>query len=97
MIVISKSSLKIFYGRYPQAKKPLLEWYRLAKDADWNSFAALKKTFPATDYVGHDLYVFNIAGNRYKLIARIFFSVRTIYVRFLGLHAAYDKVILSKL
>ena len=57
----------------------------------------LKKMFPATDYVGNDLYVFNLGGNKYRLIARVFFSVRTVYIRFIGTHREYDKVKLSDL
>jgi mRNA interferase HigB len=67
------------------------------KEADWKDFADLKKMFPATDYVGNDLYVFNLGGNKYRLIARVFFSVRTVYVRFIGIHREYDKVKLSDL
>ncbi|MEP7278622.1 MAG: type II toxin-antitoxin system HigB family toxin [Bacteroidota bacterium] len=57
----------------------------------------MKRVFPATDAVGNNLNVFNIGGNKYRIIARIFFSVRTIYVRFIGTRAQYDKVELSDL
>lgn len=53
--------------------------------------------FPSTDYVGNDLYVFNIQGNKYRLIARITFRVRTVYIKFIGTHAEYDKVNLGDL
>lgn len=97
MIIISKTTLKKFFTRYPLAMGPVLEWYGKVKEADWKNFADLRKMFPATDYVGNDLYVFNIGGNKFRLIARVFFSVRTIYIRFLGTHAEYDKVKLSDL
>jgi mRNA interferase HigB len=97
MIVISKSTLKRFFERYPAAAAPILEWYGKAKESDWSDFSELRRMFPATDYVGDDLYIFNIGGNKYRLIARIFFSVRTVYIRFIGTHAEYDKVKLSNL
>ena len=97
MVIISKSVLNKFFERYPSAASTVLEWYDKAKQADWADFSELKRMFPATDYVGNDLYIFNIGGRKYRLIARIFFSVRTMYIRFIGTHAEYDKVKLSDL
>lgn len=97
MIIISKSALKKFFHRYPLSAGPVLEWYGKVKEAEWKNFADLRNMFPSADYVGNDLYVFNLGGRKYRLIARIFFSVRTIYVRFIGTHEEYDKVKLSDL
>lgn len=52
----------------------------------------MKKTFNSVDTVGNDRYVFNIKGNNYRIIAMIFFNIRTIYIRFVGTHKEYDKV-----
>jgi len=97
MVVISKTTLKKFFDKYPSATGPVLKWYEIVKGADWKDFAELRQMFPATDYVGNDLYVFNLGGNKYRLIARVFFSVRTVYIRFIGTHGEYDKVKLSDL
>jgi len=67
------------------------------KESDWKSFADIKKIFAATDPAGNDLYVFNIGGNKYRLIARIIFGARTVFICFIGTHKAYDKVNLSDL
>lgn len=96
MVILSKSYLKKFFDKNAIAKKPLLDWYLRTKEADWANLNQLKKTFPATDYVD-GLYIFNIGGNKFRLIARITFSVRTVYIRFVGTHADYDKVKLSDL
>ena len=69
----------------------------LCKESDWTAFEDIKKVFPATDAVGDDLYVFNVGGNKFRIIARIFFRARTIYIRFIGTHGQYDKVALSDL
>lgn len=92
MIVISKSTLKRFLELHPAAAGPVWRWYSTVKEADWKELAALKRSFPATDYIGNELYVFNLGGNNYRLIARIFFSVRTVYIRFIGTHSEYDKL-----
>lgn len=52
----------------------------------------MKKTFNSVDAVGNDRYVFNIKGNSYRIVAMIFFDIRTIYIRFVGTHKEYDKV-----
>ena len=57
-----------------------------------SNFNELRADFPSCDFVGNDRYVFNIKGNRYRLIAIIHFDIRTVYIRFLGTHAAYDKI-----
>jgi mRNA interferase HigB len=97
MVIISKATLKKFFEKHPAAAGSVLEWYGKTKEVDWSDFSELKKTFPSTDYVGKDLYIFNIGGRKYRLIARIIFGVRTMYIRFIGTHAEYDKVNLSDL
>jgi mRNA interferase HigB len=97
MVVISKTAISDFSEFHNDSAEPLLEWYRKTKKNNWSNFNELKDTFPATDYVGNDLYVFNIKGNKYRLIARIFFSIRTVFIRFIGTHKEYDEVNLGNL
>lgn len=97
MVIITKNPLKQFIDKNPIAAGPLLKWYDQAKRADWAKLADIQKEFATVDYVGDDLYVFNIGGNKYRLIVRIIFGARTIFVRFIGTHAQYDKVKLSDL
>jgi mRNA interferase HigB len=97
MVVIAKRAIHEFIKMHPKSANALLNWYLKAKEADWANFADVKKVFGATDSAGNGLYVFNIGGNKYRLIARIIFKARTIYIRFIGTHAEYDKVKLSDL
>ncbi|MDQ6757496.1 MAG: type II toxin-antitoxin system HigB family toxin, partial [Bacteroidota bacterium] len=64
--------------RYPDAKDGLLKWYKITKGSNWGNFNQMKNSFNSVDAVGNDLYVFNIKGNEYRLIARIFFKIRTV-------------------
>jgi mRNA interferase HigB len=91
MVIISKSVLASFVRKHPDATEALNDWWRKARMANWKSFADVKQTFNSSDYVGKDRYVFNIKGNRYRLVAMIFFDIRTIFIRFVGTHAAYDR------
>jgi len=92
MVIISKSIIYRFCESHTIAIDSLNEWYVKCKAADWNNFAELKNDFNSADFVGNDRYVFNIKGNRYRLVAMIHFSIRTIYNRFIGTHADYDKI-----
>ena|ERR1043165_3446624 len=92
MVVISYKTIRDFSEICPEAKTPLDYWYNVTADADWRSHAELKTTFPSADFVGNERYVFNIAGNNYRLIAAVNFKIRTVYIKYIGLHKDYDKV-----
>ncbi|MBK7937797.1 MAG: type II toxin-antitoxin system HigB family toxin [Lewinellaceae bacterium] len=92
MVVISNSILRDFGLKHWDAIEALNDWYYVVKDADWSNLNELRQTFNSVDYVGNDRFVFNVRGNRYRLVAMIFFNRRTIYIRFIGTHAEYDKI-----
>ncbi len=95
MVIIAKAALTSFAEKHPDALVALLNWYDVSSQAQWNSLASLKNTFNSVDYVGNDRYVFNIKGNKYRLVAMIHFNIRTVYVKFVGTHAEYDKIDVS--
>lgn len=97
MVVISWATLRDFYQIHADAKTALEEWYDTVDEADWSNLSDIKQTFNSVDYVGNDRYVFNIKGNKYRLVALIFFKSRTVFIRFVGTHAAYDKINVSKI
>lgn len=92
MVIIAKTILNSFAQKHPEVAEPLNKWYEITSKANWKSFSELKKTFNSVDVVGNDRYVFNIKGNNYRLVAMIFFDKRTLYIRFIGTHAEYDKI-----
>lgn len=92
MVIISYSTLRAFYEKYPDAEDALNNWYRATLAADWSSYHEVKQLFNSVDAVGNDRFVFNIRGNNYRLVAMIFFDVRTVFIRFVGHHKDYDKI-----
>ncbi len=92
MVVISYTTLRSYFEVHADAEDALNNWYRLTLKADWASFHEMKQMYNSVDAVGNDRFVFNIRGNNYRLIAMIFFDVRTVYIRFVGTHAEYDKL-----
>jgi mRNA interferase HigB len=67
-------------------------WYHTLCAKHWKNLNDLKQTFKSVDYVGNHRYVFNIKGNDYRLVAIISFNAQKTYIRFIGTHAAYDKI-----
>jgi mRNA interferase HigB len=92
MVIITKTVLNEFAREYPDCEDALKEWYHTVKEADWSNLNEVKQTFNSVDYVGNERYVFNIKGNRYRLVAMIFFNKRTLFIRFIGTHSDYDKI-----
>lgn len=92
MVVISYGTLKAFYEVHSDAEEALNNWYRLAINSDWKQLADIRSVFNSVDYVGNDRFVFNIRGNNYRLVAMIFFNIRTVFIRFVGTHAEYDRI-----
>lgn len=95
--VISFSYLRDFIAEHGDSDVSLREWYGKTRRADWSSLMDIKSTFNSVDYVGDDHYVFNIHGNKYRLVAIIFFQVKKVYVRWIGTHAEYDSIQVNKL
>jgi mRNA interferase HigB len=92
MVIIMKSTLTLFGLEHPDVYQPLMDWYNIVKEANWRNFHDIKQTFNSVDSVGNEHYVFNIKGNKYRLIALIFFDKRTVFIRFVGTHSEYDDV-----
>ncbi len=90
MHIISRKRLNEFVEQYLDAKEPLARWYRLAKNQDFVHFADLRQTFPSADQVGK-FTVFNIGGNKIRLIAAIHYNRKKIYIRAVLTHHEYDE------
>ena len=90
MNVISKRNLFEKAAKHPDARVAIQDWFDAAKAAIWQSLEDIRETYPATDMVGM-LAIFNIKGNRYRLIVRMVFQGRRIYVKEFLTHAEYTK------
>jgi mRNA interferase HigB len=92
MRIISRSALRDFSLKHPQSKGPLDAWFAEASKADWGSFAEVKATYRSADVLTDNRVIFNIGGNKYRLVVRIAYKCRTVYVRFVGTHSEYSKI-----
>lgn len=92
MRIIARSKLIDYYTKHADAKVALEDWYQRVKKAEWTCFADVKQMFRSVDSVGNQHYVFNIKGNDYRLVAVVKFTIKTVFIRFIGTHAEYDLV-----
>lgn len=97
MNVVSRKKLIEFYQVYSDSKEALETWYRICKKANWNNFNEVKMVYSSADWVGNDRSVFNIKGNKYRLVARFSFKYKAIQIKWIGTHAQYDFIDASKI
>jgi mRNA interferase HigB len=94
MRIIALSTLRFFYeqDRYADSQEPLAQWYHFVKKADWSSPSDVKADFGGASVLRFNRVVFNIGGNKYRLVVKINYAYRVIYIRFIGPHNAYDSI-----
>ncbi|MBE9156159.1 type II toxin-antitoxin system HigB family toxin [Nodosilinea sp. LEGE 06152] len=90
MHIITRARLAAFWEKHPDSKTSLLLWYKLTLIARWQNLADVRRVFPTADPVGK-LTVFNIGGNKYRLITLIDYTYQKVFIRNVLTHAEYDK------
>jgi mRNA interferase HigB len=90
MHVISEKKLREFWAVHPEAEAPLRAWNRVAGQAEWERFADVREAYPSADQVGK-FTVFNIGGNKFRLIVVVHFNRGKLYVRHVLTHKDYDE------
>jgi mRNA interferase HigB len=95
MRVIALSTLRAFWtgkAAYSDAREPTLAWYRHVLKADWRSPNEVKREFGSASILRDGRTVFNIAGNKYRIVVWINYPYRVVYIRFIGTHQQYDDI-----
>ena len=90
--VIAVSTLREFWVRHRDAEQPLRAWYQEAKQAQWKNPAEIKEAYRSASVLRGGRVVFNIAGNKYRLVVAIYFPLQICYIKFVGTHADYDRI-----
>src|SRR5262245_12812674 len=94
MRVISRKALREFWeqAKYADAEQPLKSWFKIASEAGWETPGGIKEQFRHASILGNNRVVFNIAGNKYRLVVRVNYAYQVMYIRFVGTHGQYDKI-----
>ncbi len=97
MRIISRKILREFWGKHPDAQQPLQAWYFDVKHSRWKSPADIKNIYRNASFLMDNRVVFNIKGNRYRVVAAVQYDFEIVYVRFVGTHKDYDKIDAAKI
>jgi mRNA interferase HigB len=97
MRIVAKKTLREFWERYPDSEQQLKAWHAEAKDGAWRTPADVKAKYGTASILKDCRVLFNICGNKYRLVAKINYPHQVIYVRFLGSHEEYDAIDAEKI
>jgi mRNA interferase HigB len=94
MRIIAVSTLRDFWTQAGRgdAEQPLRAWVHIVRAADWSKPTDIKQMFRSADILRNGRAIFDVGGNKYRLVASIHYRGKRVYVRFIGTHAAYDKI-----
>jgi mRNA interferase HigB len=92
MRIISRRVLRDFWKRHPEAEQPLKAWFAETQAADWSSPQSIKQRYRHASFVADNRVIFNIAGNKYRLVVHVNYDFRTVYIKFIGVHTDYDRI-----
>lgn len=93
MRILSKKILREFWTRHARAEAPLQAWFDAVSDANWQAPEDVRRRFGnSVDFVRDNRVIFDIGGNKYRLIAHIGYRHSIVYIKFVGTHAEYDQI-----
>lgn len=92
MRIISRKALRLFWEKRSDARQSLQAWYADVKHANWKSPTDIKKAYRNASFVANNRVVFNIKGNKYRVIVAVQYKFRIVFIRFVGTHQEYDQV-----
>lgn len=93
MQIIAKSTLRVFWERHPQARTSLNVWYSIVSKVEWTGPSDIKAMFGTNvDFAGDNRVIFDIGGNKYRLIVHVAYRYRRVFIKFVGTHAEYDRI-----
>lgn len=95
--IIAKKILRDYWTKHLDCKQQLKSWYNEADDTEWKNPNDIKKDYPSASILEDNRVVFNIKGNKHRLIVRINYHYQMVWIRFIGTHAEYDKIEASKI
>lgn len=93
MRIIARRTLREFWkAGHADAEQPLKAWFAEVERAKWNSMADVKERFPHASVVDRERVIFNIGGNKYRLVVKVWFPGQAVWVKFVGTHREYDDL-----
>ena len=92
MRILSRKTLRDCWNKHPDAQQPLQAWYFDVKHSRWKRPADIKTVYRNASFLADNRIVFNIKGNKYRVVVAVHYDVGIVYIRFVGTHKDYDKI-----
>jgi mRNA interferase HigB len=93
MQILARRTLRLFWERHPQSKGPLRAWFAVVSKAHWSGPNDVRLQFGTTvDFVADNRVIFDLGGNKFRLVAHISYAFGRVLVKFVGTHAEYDRI-----
>ena len=92
MNVVSRKTLRAFWERCPLAEKPLVGWYKVVSAAEWQTPHDIRAQYNTADFVSDSRVIFDLGGNKYRIVARVSYTFKAVQIKFVGTHDEYDKI-----
>ena len=92
MRVISRKALRLFWQRHADSEPALRAWYKEAREASWAAPEDIRARYASASFLAGNRVVFNIRGNRYRLVVAVRYDLGIVFIRFVGTHEAYDRI-----
>lgn len=97
MRIIARRALTSFWKKHPDSEGPLRAWFVEARRASWRSMVDVKRQYATASVVDSERVVFNIGGNKYRLVVKLWFAGNAAWIKFIGSHKSYDTIDVKKL
>ena len=92
MRIIARKTLEEFWKLHPDSEKGLRSWYQEALHASWKTPQGIKAQYRSASILKHGRVVFNIAGNKFRLLCEVVYRIGVVYIKFVGTHEQYDAI-----
>lgn len=90
MRIITEKKIREFWVKPPKSEAVMREWTKTVKQADWSNFSDVRKTFNHADVYGN-CTIFDVGGNKYRIIAKVAYRIKVVFIRFVLTHEEYDE------
>ena len=92
MRVLAKKIVREFWQKHPDCKQQLNAWFQETSEAGWGNTMDIKREYPSASFIVNNKVVFNIKENHYRVIVKINYDYKMVWIRFIGTHSEYDKI-----
>ena len=97
MRVLSRGTLRDFRRKHTDAEGPLKAWFAEVSWSEWKTMVDIKRQYATASVIDNERVVFNVGGNKYRLVVKLWFPGQVVWIKFVGTHASYDRIDVKKL